>query len=62
MFIVVMNCTVRHLANFGKFAYSDRTKKPAANDTSMDPVITFAIQYLHPLPLAGLVFAIGLIA
>lgn len=35
--------------------------KPAANDPSMDPVITFAIRYLRPIALAGAVFAIGFI-
>ena len=36
--------------------------KPAANDPRTDPVITFAIRYLRPIALAGLAFAIGLIA
>ncbi len=36
--------------------------KPAANDPSTDPVITFAIRYLRPIALAGLVVAIGFIA
>jgi hypothetical protein len=36
--------------------------KTAANDPSMDPVITFALRYLRPIALAGAVFAIGLIA
>ncbi len=35
--------------------------KPA-NDPSMDPVITFALKYLRPIALAGMVFAIGFIA
>ena len=34
----------------------------AANDPSMDPVITFSIRYLRPIALAGMVFAIGFIA
>ena len=36
--------------------------KPAANDPSMDPVVTFAIRYLRAIALAGMVFAIGFIA
>jgi hypothetical protein len=35
--------------------------KSASNDPSMDPVITFALRYLRPFALAGLVFAIGFI-
>jgi hypothetical protein len=36
--------------------------KPAANDPSMDPIITFAIRYLRPIAVASVVFAIGFIA
>ena len=45
-----------------RLLYSGGTMKPAANDPSMDPVITFAIRYLRPIALAGMVFAIGFIA
>jgi hypothetical protein len=33
-----------------------------ANDPSTDPIITFAIRYLRPIAMAGMIFAIALIA
>jgi hypothetical protein len=46
----------------GQAAGVYRCRMKAANDPSMDPVITFAIRYLRPIALAGAAFAIGLIA
>ena len=39
-----------------------RPMKSAANDPSTDPVITFAIRYLRPISLAGMVLAIAMLA
>ena len=44
-----------------RLLYSGGTMKPA-NDPSMDPVITFAIRYLRPIALTGMVLAIAMLA
>jgi hypothetical protein len=36
--------------------------QPAANDPSIDPVLTLVLRYIRPLALIGMVFAVTAIA
>jgi hypothetical protein len=41
---------------------SNRHTHPAANDPSIDPVLTFVLRYTRPVALIGMVFALTAIA